>query len=150
MGYERVLADEIDAELDRLQALGQKWNANWITQAVCSRHEPDLPKAEASEFWRHGAYANTRETVRRRINARAGDRPDRDERQIRLPGYEHLQAYYVVRRKGDDVGLPIQKLTAAELAGKVMLYESMSASCAAHADELRRYIESRQSRRRRA
>lgn len=150
MSYERILHDEINSELNRLQAAGQRWVANWIAQAIVLRHESELtPEAD---FWRHTGYASVRETVRRVINARAGDKAERaaDDRQIPLPGYHHLQAYYLVKRRGKDVGVPIADMSDAELDAKAARYEAMSVACRDHADELREFKKARRAIKRRA
>lgn len=149
MSYERILTDEINRELDRLQAAGERWVANWVAQAIVQRHEGEL--APDAFFWRHTGYTSTREAVRRIINARAGDKADRgaDDRQIALPGYRHLQAYYLVKRKGSDVGVPIHDMSDGELDGKAARYEAMSVACRDHADELRQFKKARRAKRRR-
>lgn len=148
MGYERIFNEEISAELDRLQAGGERWVANWITHTIVGRHEPEIGRD--AEFWRYCGYSTVRDAVRRHINGRAGDRPERDERQLRLPGYEHLQAYYIVKRKRlGEVGVPIQQMTDQEFDEKIGRYEAMGANCMAHAEELRRYKDARRAGRRR-
>lgn len=149
MGYERILNAEINAELDRLASAGQQWVANWITHKICGTHEDDL-KGEAA-FWRHGAYCNTRDAVRRQINIRAEDKEEPDKRQPMLPGYHHLHQYYVVKRRGvGDVGIPIHDMTDREIDEKVLRYESMSVACRDHADELRLFKAQRAAQRRKS
>ena len=148
MGYERLLTEEISAELTRLQEAGQPLVAQWITHAICQRHEPEL--ARDADFWRHAGYANTRDAVRRAINARAGDKAERNTQQPLLPGYRHLQSYYVVkRRKVGEVGVPIGSMTDREIDEKVTRYEAMSTACRDHAEELREFKRQRRSTRRR-
>ena len=60
-----------------------------------------------------------------------------------LPGFAHLQAYYIVEREGDEVGVPVYDLTDLELEQKADLYSSMGTGCLAHADELRRFKRAR-------
>lgn len=149
MGYERILSNEINRELDRLQTAGERWVANWIARAIVEKHEGELtPEAD---FWRHCGYASTREAVRRTISARAGDKADRatDDRQMSLPGYQHLQAYYLVKRRGKDVGVPIADMSDAEIDGKISRYEAMSVACRHHAEEFREFKTKRRADRRR-
>lgn len=149
MGYERILADEISGELNRLQAAGERWVANWIAQAIMQRHEGEL--TPDADFWRHCGYASTRDAVRRAINARAGDKADRDQddRQMKLPGYQHLQAYYLVKRRNRDVGVPIGDMTDREIDEKVTRYEAMSVACRHHAEEFREFKKARRATKRR-
>ena len=150
MGYERIYTAEIDAVLDRVQAEGAPMIAAWITQEVCAQHEATLPPDD-DPFWRHCGYANTRDAVRRRINARAADRTPTDTGQAPLlPGYEHLQRYYLVKRRGvGDIGVPIHQLTDREIDGKVGLYERFGFASLAHAEELREFKKGRRARKRR-
>ena len=148
MGYERVLNEAINGHLNRLQAEGQPWQANWIAHAICREHEPELDGT--AEFWRHTGYATTRDAVRRAINARAGDKVERESAQAPLlPGYNHLQSYYVVKRRGvGDIGVPIGLMTDREIDGKITRYEAMSVACRDHADELRDFKKSRRAAKR--
>lgn len=149
MGYERILGEEIAAELNRLQDEGKPLVASWITHAICQRHEGEL-EGEA-HFWRHAGHANTRDAVRRAINGRTGDKAERDPRQTTLPGYQHLQSYYLVKRRGvGDIGIPIHDMTDREIEEKVTRYEAMSVACRHHAEELREFSKARRASKRRA
>lgn len=147
MSYERALAEEIYAEIDFLRERKRQLKAAWITHSICKRHEIDLPQSDGAEFWRHCAYAHVREAVRRRINAIAGDGPDRDDRQDCLPGYEHLQAYYFVQRRGEKVAIIIGQMTDAEIIEKASEHDRMADACRSHAVELRDYLNDRRQRR---
>lgn len=137
MSYEKSLAAEINAELDRLAARGERWNAAWITHAICENHKQEL--GQDAHFWRFCGYEKTRDTVRRIINSRAGNKPSKAEEQMKLPGYDHLQQYYMVRRDEEDIGVPIHSMTDEEIEAKAVLYDNMAKACHAHAKELRRY-----------
>ena len=139
MSYHDKLTDEINRILDDLTSRGETWDAKWIAHAVCNGHSDGLTDAPDADFWRWCGYKECREQVRRCINHRAGDKPTADPRQLRLPGYEHLQAYYVVNRDGADVGVPVTHLTDLEIEAKAGMYRTMGAACYAHADELDRY-----------
>lgn len=146
MGYERTLNMEINKELDALQEQGRPWMAHWVTHSIVLRHEDEF-NGEA-RFARHNSYANVRDQVRRQINNRAGDKTEQDDNQPRLSGYHHLQQYYVVKRKGKDVGIPIHTMTDREIDEKITRYESMSVACRDHADELRGFKRQRAAERR--
>lgn len=139
MAYD--LTAEIHAKLDELAERGDTWNAQWVAHAICSEHaEGVVEDDDHCFFWRHCGYEKTRDEVRRAINKRAGDKEQgNDDPQLRLPGYDHLQAYYIIRREGEDVGIPVTQLTDEELRGKADLYRAMAESCYAHADELDRF-----------
>lgn len=144
MSYHDRLTKEIHAQLDALAAERRPWNASWIAHAICNGHDEVISRdgpdgQEHADFWRHCGYQNTREEVRRCINQRAGERPDRDPSQPSLPGFDHLQAYYLVKRQGEEIGIPIFDLTDAEIEAKAELYRTMGKACFAHARELTRF-----------
>lgn len=139
MSYETQLNAEIYKQLDQLSEMGQAWRAEFIAHAIVSSHAEGLPDNEHTDFWRHCAYRSVREAVRRCINKRAGDERPADDRQYRIPGYDHVHAYYVVRRDDTDVGVPVSDLTDDEIDQKSALYKKMGRECFDHADELQRY-----------
>lgn len=143
MSYTDRLVQEINAKLDKLAAESKPWTASWVAHAVCGDHTDGLATNDESQFWRHCGYAAVREEVRRCINKRAGDQPERRTAQLSLPGYDHLQNYYMVNRGGDEVGVPVHALTDAELEGKATRYRAMGEACYAHADEIDRYRRNR-------
>ena len=139
MSYDQRLKQEINQMLDRLAKRSSIWDAKSIAHAICNNHSDALAPGEEADFWRHAGYRHTRETVRKIINQRAGDRPDQDDGQLKLPGYDHLHAYYIVSRNGEDVGIPVYDMTDEEIEAKAQTYRSMAAACYAHADELDRF-----------
>lgn len=138
------LADEINAVLDDLAGRGEVWRASWIAQEICAEHASGLAGNDHAEFWRACGYSDCRREVTRCINARAGDaRPAGDHTQLTLPGYEHLQSYYVVVRDDEEVGVSVHDLTDGEVESKAAQYRSMGRACFAHAKELERFREQR-------
>jgi hypothetical protein len=143
-GYHERLIAEIHQHLDALAERGEPWVARWITHAVVQAHSDVLPAGEHGEFFEWAAYQTVRTQVRTVIGKRAGDKPHEpsEREQISLPGFDrqHLQDYYLVRRNGDDIGVPVTDLADDEIEAKAALYRSMGAACYAHADELDRFI----------
>ena len=146
MSYETALNAEIDKELDRLEGLKQDWRIGFVTQAVCTKHAEGLKDGDHKDFWLHCGYDKTRAAVTKRINKRAGDKPEEQAAaQPRLPGYDHVHTYYVVRRNGDDVGVHIDLLTDEEIDLKTNRIREMGQTCFEHADELQRYKRERKA-----
>lgn len=139
MSYHDRLITEINKTLDDLAAAQEPWAAQWVAHKICGDHAEGLAGNDDAMFWRHCGYVEVRDEVRRCINRRAGDKADSDDQQMKLPGYDHLHAYYVVRRNSEDVGVPIHEMTDAELEEKSAIYRSMAKACYAHADELDRF-----------
>ena len=146
MSYRDALRDEIAAEIEFLRERRRPILPDWITQNVCSRHQAALESAESEEdaaFWRFTGYAFTRDLVRRVINETMGPNSGGDAKQRVLPGFEHLQEYYLVKREGDQVGVPIEEMTDAEIDAKMEEHDKMGSAHFAHRDELATYKEQR-------
>lgn len=84
------------------------------------------------------AYQYVRDMVREAI--RRSKMPDEEDSQMTLPGWVHLQRAYAVRRDGEDVGVPVWRLTEQEIEAKIADLVRMSRGCIAHAEELKRYL----------
>lgn len=143
MSYHDRLNIEINAKLDALAADKRPWVAKWIAHSICGDHEDGLGDGDDALFWRHCGYEEVRDQVRRCINKRAGDRIEEDAAQPKLPGYEHVHAYYLVSRDGEEIAVPTTDLTDDEIGLRAAQYRSMGAACFAHADELDRFKRTR-------
>jgi hypothetical protein len=140
MSYETELNTEIDKELDRLAGLKQAWRAEFVAHAICGSHKDGLAEGEHRVFWLHCGYDKTRAAVTKRINRRAGLRTDdSEEAQPRLPGYDHMHQYYIVRRNGDDLGIHVDDMTDDEIDQKIKSIRKMGQSCFDHAREFQRF-----------
>ena len=149
VSYQDKLTREINKTLDDWEEEKRNLVASWITAEICNKHCPGLAVdlTEDREFWHFGGYANTRDEVRRCINERTGDKPKKDKQRW-LPGFEHLQSYYMVTRDGDDIGVPTPDLSDDELRAKAIFYRNMGDGCYAHADEIERYVVTRAKKKR--
>jgi hypothetical protein len=147
MSYHTQLMDEINTLLDSIAEGGGEWRATWVAHEICRQHDDGLlTETTDADFWRHCGYTECRREVRQCINRRAGDSDEpREIGQYTLPGFKHLQQYYVVRRDNEDVGVPVHDLTDAEIDSKGALYRNMGAACYAHADELDRFKHNRRA-----
>lgn len=145
MSYETTLNVEIDKELDRLGLLKQVWRPTFVTHAICSVHLKGLADGEHKDFWLHCGYEKTRAAVTRRINRRAADIIEETDAQPLLPGYEHLHAYYLVRRNGDDIAVHVDDMTDDEIDQKIARIEKMGKSCFSHAKEFKRFKRERKA-----
>lgn len=146
MSYRDRIVTEIHSELDRLAGAGDPWNATWVAHTICSHHKDGLAACEDAEFWRYAGYRDIRDSVRRVINRRAGDKTpaaDDKEQADLFPGYVHLQRFYLVTRSGEELGVPVEQMTDAELEAKAAAHRSMGSACFDHADEIERFIAQR-------
>jgi len=144
MNYSNQLRIEIEEILNALEEERRPWNPDWITTAICGNHEHGLANnGEDIEFWQYCGQTACREAVRRCINKRAGDRPEQDDGQLILPGWEHLQTYYLVKRNDTTIGISVFGLTDEEIREKAKEYRKMGEGCFAHAEELLRFLSQR-------
>jgi len=134
------ILDEIAAVVDARMTAGQTLQANFITQTVCRVHLAGLADNEHAELWRHGGYRWVRDETRRYISKRIGaDEPTPEPKQSAFPNFDHVQSHYLIRRNGEDIGVPALMMTDAEIEAKAAFYESMGGACFAHARELIRF-----------
>jgi hypothetical protein len=114
----------------------------WIANAVMNPYFKTLPETNAAEMVRYLSLLQCRRMVREIISKKL-DGNGSDNRQYVIPGYEHLQTHYAVRRDGTPVGVPISLMTDQELEAKLQEYEKMGSSCFAHAREIAEYLENK-------
>lgn len=138
MSYQTTLNAEIDAVIDAKLAAGETLHPTWIAHHICAAHEPGLGDGEDADFWRHGGYRTCRDAVTQRIKRVAGIQMERSATQPTLPGFEHVQTHYVVTRDGEEIGVPTDFLTDAEIDEVAARIEAMGKTCIAHARELKR------------
>ena len=139
MSFRDRLVGEINTTLDRLAKKKRPWRASWIAHEVCKRHTNGLAKNDDADFWRYCGYAECRDEVRRAINKRTDENAadnDDDRQKSLMPGFDHLQRYYVVERENEEVGVPVELMSDEEIDSKIARYRAMGAACFAHADEL--------------
>jgi hypothetical protein len=91
-------------------------------------------------------YERAVESVTRIVNSVIDKyvRPDESEdRQplLAIPGYDHLQTAYSVKRDGQRMIVPLQLLRKKELLGRADEFDRQSSGLAKHAEEIRRYVE---------
>ena len=145
MSYETQLRAEIHQKIDESIKANTRIVASWITHEICEDHRCGLSEIGVdSDYWQWCGYRTTREYVRRCISKRINDIPEDDDPQLKLDGFDHVQTHYLVKRGGEDIGVPIEEMTIDEIASKASHYKAMGAACFDHADELLRYIEVKQ------
>lgn len=67
----------------------------------------------------------------------------KQDEQLRLDGFDHLQRAYTVPRESKIVLVPIYKCTDAELLSRAEEYDQQAKSCRLHARELRQFVKGR-------
>lgn len=128
----KLIADKVArGEVVRVQ-----WMTNEVIAARGSIDGEDVP------FYRTCAYAYVREQVRKGIG-KYSDISAETDKQILLPGFNHLQIAYMVNRNEDTVLVPVEQLSDEELLARAAEYEAMAKGCREHARELRKFISAR-------
>lgn len=115
----------------------------WIVREVLNQFED--PEGQDADFYRWSADKNLRRVVSTEVRKYKGFDQEADS-QMTLEGFERLQRAYSVERKGEQVIVPINQMTTAELDAKIREMEAHIAGEIKHRDELVRYRESRRVR----
>lgn len=129
----KIIADKIEA--------GEVVVIDWLTHEIIAGK--DGIEGPDTEFYRVCAFIHVKDVVRRCVG-KYDSKPATD-RQLTLPGFDHLQVAYTVMRHGDIVLVPVDQLTNEEIEARALEYEAMAEGCRAHARELRSYRRERTS-----
>lgn len=134
-----LLAQEIRAIVhDRIQRK-EPIQPNWITQEIINTHS--LIEGEDSDFYLCVGRETIREQVRKQIS-RFKLSPDKAlnvDQQLVLPGYERLQVFYLVESDGEQIAIPLERMSESQRQAKIDELRAMGAGCYQHARELERY-----------
>ena len=116
---------------------GEIVRKDWICHELLSRHPlPEYPDSDFTECCRRLAVMDAVNKVNRRFKE---DPETVAQGELPLAGYTYLQKAYFVERDGENVLVPIFRLTSAERRAKAALYREMANGCMGHADELDRF-----------
>jgi len=131
------LTTEIRALIDSKIERNGVVDPAWITMEICGAHKQI--KGEDSEFHFFCASQFVRDSVGKALKFYDCKLSTKGDPQLVLPGYEHLQRAYLVKRKDKPVIVAIDDLTDEELEAKEAELLAMSEGAKKHANELRRY-----------
>lgn len=130
---------EIHDKLDAGEIVDQDRLAAEIIEARSDIHGSDV------DFYKVCAFAEVRNIVRSCIKKFKPSAANDDD-QLTLPGFDHLQKAYFIRRDDRDLLIPVTLCTDAELLARAREYDDMAKGCADHALELRKYVRARTGR----
>ena len=139
---QKQLEEEIGTVIERAIDAKEVVPAMWLAQSVLK--EWDRPDCADSDRWELCGYSHVRATVRRVIGKYTDATDLRSEPQLTLEGFDRVQKVYLVKRDGEQCMVPTDQLTADEIGTKISELDTMAEGCKLHADELRRYLDSRQ------
>lgn len=130
------LLQEVEKVIEGRLSEKQPTPATWIVLAVLAAHQ-DI-HGEDEPFYALCGEEHVRDTVRKAIQ-KYKVTPEGAPDQLILPGCERMQKRYLVDRDNDQVIVPVELMTDAELIAKEDELGSMAAGCLQHQKELRRY-----------
>lgn len=135
-----VYAREIRQTVEAWDKSGKHLVPTFITHEIVKRHVAGLARAnEHTPFYEHFAHKGCRSEVGRYISKTYGDEAADAKKPDTFFGYEYIQRHYVITRDGEDIAVPIDDLTDAEIEARVEMLRKRGLACLAHADELERY-----------
>lgn len=143
-------ADKFDEEIAILVAkwddAGRELVPSFITKALIDSHIGGLARANVhTPFFEHYTYKGVRQDVGRYLSKRYGDNDKPEEKQHALPGFEHLQRHYIIKRGDEEVPVYFEQITDEEFRAKAKMLRRRGAACFAHADEIERFIDLRKT-----
>lgn len=135
----------IEAEItDFIQGLleqKQPVQTDWVVHGILQRHQ-QITGDDAPWFLTHG-YRSTRAMVRAVLRKFGLLTELPEDTQRVLPGWDHLQQYYPIKRNETSQIVPIEQMSNEELLVKAEEYRAMGRGCFEHAKELDKYREAR-------
>ena len=97
----------------------------------------------AGEVPQWAVYYVCRDMAGRMIRGRCPTDPEGKSAQLTLPGWEHMQRWYLVHRDGEYQGVPVGRCTKDELLAIAAEKDKVGATYVAHATEIRQYVAER-------
>lgn len=143
MAYTRKdLATEINDEIEIKLSAGMTIVDSWLVQAILSKHD----ETDLSDFSKCARLEFVKDEVGRCVRRFKEPEPDELD-QLTLPGFRRLQKAYKIEREEQQLIVPIELMSDAELEAKALEHDNMAKGHNVHAREIRRYIKARQKHR---
>jgi len=124
----------------RLDA-GEVVHAKWAVQELLNIHA-DIAGNDV-DFYILCAREHVYRVIKKVIDRY--EKPEDDEKQMLLVGYEFLRVAYPVERDKERVVVPIHQLTDEELTARANEFRTQAGSLLRHADEIDSFIEKRRA-----
>lgn len=135
------LNNEIRAVVDARIQCKEVIQPDWITQEIINHH-PAID-GDDSDFYFCVGRETIRDQVRKQINRfkLTPEKASLASRQQVLPGYEYLQEFYLLESGGEQIAIPLVRMSTRQRKSKIKELRAMGDGCHLHADELERYDE---------
>lgn len=129
------IREAVDVRIQRKETI----QPDWITQEIISKHS--MIDGDDADFYMCVGRETVREQVRKQINRfkLTPEKASAAARQAVLPGYEYLQEFYLIESCGEQIAIPLERMTAYQRKSKIGELRTMGDGCHQHADELERY-----------
>lgn len=124
----------------RLDA-GEVVHAKWAVQELLNIHA-DITGNDV-DFYLLCAREHVYRVIKKVIDRY--DKPEDDEKQMLLVGYEFLRIAYPVERDKERVVVPIDLLTDEELQARAKEFRTQAGSLLRHADEIEEFVTKRRA-----
>lgn len=98
-----------------------------------------FPGSEADPGISYCVWMTVRRLVSRSVTRRFKDPNTGDARQMRFPGFDHLQRAYIVGSGDDSQVVPVELMTAEQLDEMAQYLEAQGYAKFDHAQEIRKY-----------
>lgn len=127
---------EIHKTIDGKIDAGAVVQVHWIAQEVLAKH--DSIQGDDADWYRVCTFKEVCRIAKAAIGKYKAD--DTTEQQMLFPGFKHLCRAYPIERDGDQVLVPIEQCTDAELQARADELDKMAKGCRDHAREIRQFI----------
>tara|TARA_R110000751_G_scaffold37511_2_gene90892 strand:+ start:686 stop:1132 length:447 start_codon:yes stop_codon:yes gene_type:complete len=138
MSHDSQIKNDILAEIERVKKMDSIIEPRWVANAIMEKYFKGMDVSEEIEIVKYLAFNECRRQVAKLISKRL-DINGSDKREMVLPGFEHLQTHYEVKRDGEWCGVPINLLSQQELLLKAKELKKMGNTCFKHAQEIEAY-----------
>jgi hypothetical protein len=130
---------EIHKLIDGKIEAGAVVQVHWIAQEVLAKHASI--QGDDADWYRVCTFKEVCRIAKSAIGKYKAD--DQTEQQLLFPGFKHLCRAYPIERDGDQVLVPVEQCTDAELSARADELEKMAKGCRDHAREIREFIMAR-------
>lgn len=137
MAYsEKNVQRETERLVEKKRAAQKRISADDVTLTIVLSNYPSFK--QGSDYICLCVWNTTRKIVGDYL-ARHFKDDDGETKQLRFPGFDHLQRAYLVSEQGDSVVVPLEQLSAAQLDHIADRIEKEGKAKLRHAKEVRKY-----------
>lgn len=136
---EDTLTAEIHKLIDDKLATGVVVHPNFVATEILNAKS--AIEGDDAPFYRTQTFKQVLGLVRSVCGKYAPT--DTTPEQLVFPGFKHLTRAYPVNRDGDNLLVPVELCSDAELLARAVQLDEMAKGCRQHAAEIRKYVRAR-------